>query len=109
MQNEKEKYVVVTATSTFRQRYCIPVSELQKMNTSLTLDADMALEWACDSVTMEEVNEFSQKWLGETIIDSVLLDEKQTLDLFNSDNSYLTTWTDAQKIEFLHNWKINKT
>ena len=108
MQNEKEKYVVVTATSTFRQRYCIPVSELQKMNTAVTLDADMALEWACDSVTMEEVNEFSQKWLGETIIDSVLLDEKQTLELFNADNNYLTTWTDAQKIEFLHNWKINK-
>jgi hypothetical protein len=58
---------------------------------------------------MEEVNEFSQKWLGETIVDTMVLDEKQTLDLFNSDNSYLTTWSDSQKIEFLHNWKINKT
>jgi hypothetical protein len=108
MQNEKERYVVVTATSTFRQRYCIPMSELQKMNTAITLDDKMAAEWAGDSVTMEEVNEFSQKWLGETIVDTMVLDEKQTLDLFNSDNSYLTTWSDSQKIEFLHNWKINK-
>jgi|694.fasta_scaffold141717_3 hypothetical protein len=108
MQNEKERYVVVTATSTFRQRYCIPISELQKLNTDVVLDEKMAIVWAGDSVVMEEVNEFSQKWLGETIVDTMVLDEKQTLDLFNSDNDYLTTWSNEEKIEFLNNWKINK-
>lgn len=108
MQNEKERYVVVTATSTFRQRYCIPMSELQKLNTDVTLDNKMAVEWAGDSVVMEEVNEFSQKWLGETIIDTAVLDENAALSLFNSDNEYLSDWSDAQKIEFLHNWKLNK-
>lgn len=108
MQNEKERYVVVTATSTFRQRYCIPMSELQKLNTDVVLDEKTAIEWAGDSVVMEEVNEFSQKWLGETIVDTMVLDEKQTLDLFNTDNNYLTAWSDAQKVEFFRNWKINK-
>jgi hypothetical protein len=69
----------------------------------------MAIVWAGDSVVMEEVNEFSQKWLGETIVDTMVFDEKQTLDLFNSDNDYLTSWTNEQKVEFLRNWKINKT
>jgi hypothetical protein len=74
----------------------------------VVLDEKMAIVWAGDSVVMEEVNEFSQKWLGETIVDTMVLDEKQTLDLFNSDNDYLTTWSNEEKIEFLNNWKINK-
>jgi hypothetical protein len=81
---------------------------LQKLNTDVVLDEKMAIVWAGDSVVMEEVNEFSQKWLGETIVDTMVLDEKQTLDLFNSDNDYLTTWSNEEKIEFLNNWKINK-
>jgi hypothetical protein len=84
------------------------MSELQKLNTDVVLDEKMAIVWAGDSVVMEEVNEFSQKWLGETIVDTMVLDEKQTLDLFNSDNDYLTTWSNEEKIEFLNNWKINK-
>jgi hypothetical protein len=109
MQNEKERYVIVTTTSTFRHRYCIPMSELQKMNTDVTLDDQKAIEWAGDSVTMEEVNELSQTWLGETIIDTAIFDEKQTLDLFNADNTYLLAWTDEQKIGFFSNWKANKS
>lgn len=109
MQNEKERYVVVTALSTFRQRYCIQFSELQKLNTDVTLDNKMAIEWACDSVVMEEVSEFSQKWLGETIVDTVILDEDAALSLFNSDNEYLSGWSDKQKTEFIHNWKISKS
>ena len=98
----------VIDTFDIRQRYCIPMSELQKLNTDVTLDDKMAIVWAGDSVVMEEVNEFSQKWLGETIVDTMVLDEKQTLDLFDTDNDYLTSWTDEQKVEFFSNWKINK-
>ena len=52
-----ERYVVVTCVSTFRQRYCIPVSELQKLNPEIDItdNPQMQVEWANDSVTMEEI------------------------------------------------------
>ena len=52
-----EKYVIVTAISTHRIRYCIPVSELQAMNTKVPVDGH-EIEWAEDCVTMNEAEEF---------------------------------------------------
>jgi hypothetical protein len=102
-----ERYVVVTAISTFRQRYCVPVSELQKLNTNfdITNDVVQQAEWAEDSVTGEEVKEFSQHWLGETIVDTMILDEERMLNLFDRDNDYLKDWSKTQKIDYVHNWK----
>ena len=102
-----ERYVVVTAISTHRMRYCVPVSELQKLNTDVNIMNDPAkqIEWAKDSVTMEEVKEFSQDWLGESIVDAFILDEERTLNLFDRDNDYLKEWTKEQKLKHIHNWK----
>ena len=105
MSNENERYVVVTAISTFRQRYCIPMSELQKLNLEVPLDAQKAIEWANDSVTAEDVKEFSQHWLGENIIDTFILDEERVLNLFDRDNDYLATWTKEQKLAYLKKWQ----
>ena len=105
MSNENERYVVVTTTSTFRLRYAIPASELQKLNTSVPFDMQKAIEWAEDSVTCEEVKEFSQKWLGESIVDTFILDEERVLNLFDRDNDYLKDWTKEQKIAYIHKWK----
>lgn len=107
MQNKDERYVVVTAISSFRQRYAIPVSELQKLNpeVDITNDIQKQIEWAKDSVTMEEVREFSQHWLGEQICDTMILDEERVLNLFNRDNDYLSSWTTQQKLDYIHNWK----
>jgi hypothetical protein len=105
----EEKYVVVTCTSTFRQRYCVPVSKLQELNTDvdITDDSVKQIEWANDSVTMEEVKEFSQHWLGETILDTFILDEERVLKLFDRDNQYLSDWTEEKKLEWIHDWKDN--
>lgn len=103
-----ERYVVVTAVSTHRMRYCIPVSELQKLNPEggdLFNDYEKAIEWAKDSVTTEEVKEFSQDWLGEQIVDTFILDEERVLNLFDRDNDYLKEWTKEQKLKHIHNWK----
>ena len=100
-----ERYVVVTTVSQFRQRYCIPMSELQKTNTDKELTVENAREWAKDSVTVEEVDEFSQKWLGETILDTMILDEERVLLLFDRDNDYLKEWDKEQKLEKIHDWK----
>lgn len=107
MKKQDERYVVVTCTSTFRQRYMVPVSKLQEGNTNvdITNDPVRQVEWANDSVSMEEVKEFSQKWLGETIVDTFILDEERALQLFDRDNEYLSDWTEEKKLEWIHDWK----
>jgi len=103
----EEKYVVVTTTSTFRQRYCIPVSKLQEMNPTVSLKdhPEQIVPWAEDSVTSEDVKEFSQKWLGETILDTFILDEERVLMMFDRDNGYLSKWKKEQKLDFIDDWK----
>ena len=103
-----ERYVVVTCISSFRERYVVPVSELQKLNEDKVLTIEEAAEWARDSVTMEEVKEFSQHWLGETILDTFVLDKERMLALFDRDNDYLKGWSEDQKLNYVHKWKDNK-
>jgi hypothetical protein len=98
----EEKYVIVTAISSFRMRYCIPVSELQAMNPDVEVDPE---NWGMDSVTMEEADEFSQLHIGETIVDTRVLSEDDMLSLFDKDNDYLNGWSKEKKIEFIRNWK----
>jgi hypothetical protein len=98
----EEKYVIVTTISSFRHRYCVPVSELQKLNQDHPVEPET---WAKDSVTMEEVKEFSQHHIGETIIDSTVLSEEEMLALFDKDNDYLKNWSKEQKISYAHRWK----
>jgi hypothetical protein len=105
-----ERYVVVTAISTHRMRYCVPMSELQKLNPGggdLFNDYPKAIEWANDSVTMEEVKEFSQHHMGEQIVDTFILDEERMLQMFDRDNDYLKSWTKEKKISHIHDWKEN--
>ena len=71
--------------------------ELQEENPAYPVDA----EWACDSVTCEEVEEFSQKYLGEQIIDHYVVDENAIIDTFDRDNDYLKEWTREQKLEHI--------
>lgn len=101
------KYAIVTVISTFRNRYAISVDELQALNTEVPIEG-MELEWAEDCVTCEDVEEFSQKHLGETIIDSALIDETQLLELFDKENDYLKDWSKEQKLTWLSKWRNHK-
>jgi hypothetical protein len=96
-----EKYVIVTTISHFRLRYAIPLSELQKLNPDVEVDP----LWANDSVTMQEVKEFSQLHISEDIVDNRVLTESEMLAQFSEDNPYLSSWTDEQKIKSVHNWR----
>ena len=95
-----KKYAIVTATSTHRMRYAIPVDELVDDGDSV-----LAALYAKDSVTMEEVKEFSQEHLGEQIVDSFVYDEDEMLKLFDADNDYLKSWTREQKLNWVNDWK----
>jgi hypothetical protein len=99
---KKDKtYAVVTAISTHRIRYVIPMDELQNLNPESTA----TLAWADDCVTCNEVEEFSQKHLGETIVDTVEMSQEEVLTLFDIDNYYLKEWTTEQKINHIHKWQ----
>jgi len=93
-------YVVVTAISSFRMRYVLHRDDLQKLNPDLPIDI---VEWANDTVSLEECEEFSQEHMGEYIVDTVEMNEDEMLDLFDKDNDYLSEWTKDQKIELVRN------
>lgn len=98
------KYVIVTAISSYRMRYAIPVDELQQLNPDVPIEGNEC-DWANDCVTCEEVQEFSQKWIGETIIDTITADEENMLKQFDADNDYLKDWSKEQKLKHVRNWK----
>tara|TARA_B110000858_G_scaffold137120_1_gene155787 strand:- start:6786 stop:7100 length:315 start_codon:yes stop_codon:yes gene_type:complete len=100
----EEEYIVVTTVSTFRQKYCVPKNRLQLENTSVPVDP----KWALDAVTCEDVSEFSQKWLGESIVDMHMYDTNGILDLFDEENDYLAEWSVEQKLEFINKWKTEQ-
>jgi len=76
------KLFLVDAISTFRNSYVIRCKEE---------------EHAADTVVMEEAQEFSQEWLGETVARVREITEDDYLVLFDKDNDYLSTWDIEQK------------
>jgi hypothetical protein len=102
----KSDYVVIDTVSMFKQRYIIPREELQKLNEDVKLTDKLAKEWASDSVTTEEVKEFSQRWLGETISNVDIVDTEKVLKLFKEDNEELSEeWSQAKQLDYINDWK----
>ena len=91
-------YVVVTAISSYRVRYVMHRDDLQKLNP---LDPVNVIEWANDTVTNEECEEFSQEHMGEYIVDTVEMNEEDMLAQFDKDNDYLREWTKDQKVAWV--------
>ena len=92
---KNKDYVVVTALSSYRMRYVMHRDDLQKLNPSVPVDA---IEWANDTVNMNECEEFSQEHMGEYIVDTVEMNEEDMLELFDKDNPSLGKWTKDQKV-----------
>lgn len=97
-----KKYAVVTTIQTFRHRYVVPVDDLQALNPDHPVEPEA---WLSDMVTLNEVEEFSQFYLGEDIIDSWVMNEEQMLALFDEDNPYLRGWTREQKLNHVKKWR----
>ena len=102
---KNKDYVVVTAISSYRMRYVMHRDDLQKQNTEKPVDA---IEWAKDTVSMNECEEFSQEYMGEYITDTVEMNEEDMLELFDKDNHYLSEWTKDQKLEWVRNNIVSK-
>ena len=78
-------WVLVEAISTFRQRYMVqaPVDHP---------------EYALDTVACGEAKEFSQEWLGETIVSSRVVERTEALQICDEDNDYAAGWEDEYKM-----------
>ena len=87
------KYVLVDAISMHRIRYAVAVPD--------SLSDNEALDWAKDSVTMEECEEFSQYHIGESISDARILSKESLLSQFDKDNDYFTQWPEDKKLQYV--------
>lgn len=98
----ENKYVLVETISTFRHRYMLRFDELQKLNEEIELNDINAIEWANDTITCEEAEEFSQLHVGELITDTRIIDgDDAMIEMFDRDNDYLREWSRDQKIEYV--------
>jgi len=85
------KYILVDAVSSFRMRYAVAVPD--------DLPDDKAKEWAMDSVTCEEVQEFSQEHIGEQISATRILSEDELIKQRLEDEPYLSAWSESKLLD----------
>ena len=84
---KRTKMVMVEAISQFRMRYVVE------------LEADSPNEWACDTVVCEDAKEFSQVFLGETVVSHREITREEFLKMHDEDHDYLRTWSDDTKLK----------
>lgn len=99
MSNETQ-WVLVECVSTFRQRYMVEVP--------IGVDdyGNDKSEWALDTVTLQEAEEFSQEYLGETIVSHRVVTKEEALALCDKDNDYTKSWDEEHKLKtFFTPWK----
>lgn len=81
------KYVMVDAISQFRMRYVVEVPE--------DVENCTPEQYASDSVVCEDVREFSQEHIGETIVSTREVSLKEAIAQWRKDNgSVFNSWSD---------------
>lgn len=95
-----KKYAVVKTIQTFTHTYVIAEDRLQDLNS----DSPVELGWADDCVTCGNIDEFSQRFVDESIIESKWVDEEDVLAFFDeySELEYLRDWTEEQKLTYIN-------
>jgi hypothetical protein len=100
MTKKETQWVLVEAISTFRQRYMVEVP------TGTDDYGKDKSEWALDTVTMNEAQEFSQEHIGEQIISHRIVTKDEALTLCDKDNGYCSAWSEEHKVNtFFTPWK----
>ena len=86
------EWVLVECVSTFRARYMVEVPKGKA-------------EWALDTVTMQEAQEFSQQHIGEHIVSHRVVSKDEALALCDADNDYGSSWDEELKMNnFFTKW-----
>jgi hypothetical protein len=83
---EETEWVLVEAISQFRERYMVEVPKGKA-------------EWALDTVTLNQAQEFSQEHLGEVIVSHRVVSFEEALKMCDKDNHYCKAWDTDKKID----------
>ena len=83
---EETEWVLVEAISQFRERYMVEVPKGKA-------------EWALDTVTLNQAQEFSQEHLGEVIVSHRVVSFDEALELCDKDNHYCKDWNTDKKVD----------
>ena len=83
---EETEWVLVEAISQFRERYMVEVPKGKA-------------EWALDTVTLNQAQEFSQEHLGEVIVSHRVVSFDEAMKLCDKDNHYCSAWSDEKKLD----------
>jgi len=95
-------YIVVSAISQFKIKYVMHKDDLRGMNVDISNPTEQQLiEWAEDTVTMQECEEFSQEHVGEFIVETRDITEQEMLELFKKNNAYLKSWSPEFVLEWI--------
>jgi hypothetical protein len=89
------KFVLVDTISQYRMRYIIEVPD-DHNEKEYPCSAE---QWAMDTVTAEEMKEFSQLWIGESIFSTREIAKEEIIPLCDKENSYCQSWDDEKKME----------
>ena len=83
---EETEWVLVEAISQFRERYMVEVPKGKA-------------EWALDTVTLNQAQEFSQEHLGEVIVSHRVVSFDEAMKLCDRDNHYCKDWNTDKKVD----------
>jgi len=83
---EETEWVLVETISQFRERYMVEVPKGKA-------------EWALDTVTLNQAQEFSQEHLGEVIVSHRVVSFDEALKMCDKDNHYCKDWDTDKKID----------
>ena len=83
---EETEWVLVEAISQFRERYMVEVPKGKA-------------EWALDTVTLNQAQEFSQEHLGEVIVSHRVVSFDEALEMCDKDNHYCKAWDTDKKLD----------
>ena len=87
------KIVLVETVSTFRHVYAVRVDDQDP--------ADFALDDVALNMGEDTISEVSQNHIAEDIWSHRVITEKEYLELFDRENSYLSDWSNDMKMRFI--------
>lgn len=83
---KETELVLVETVSMFRHCYLIEVPKGKS-------------DYALDSIVCQEAEEFSQKYLDETVVSHRVVTREEALAIHDLDNPYAVDWSDERKLK----------
>lgn len=105
-----KRYAVITTVSMFKVRYVVDEDKVHAFDNKAPIDDQKLLDWSEKSVMEDELDDFSQIFLGETVLERNIMEEEEVIELFYRDNKHAADWDTEQVKKYMSNLlRDNKT